>query len=818
MVPPSFNKRLGHIGKHIISAAFIYGMSTLCAVAVPPKARTHLPSSSVAVSDDALATFFNPSGLAAGRGLNLYYLRTYQNDWAGDDAFFLAVPGAGFGIEFGTADADTDFTRYTLSGGYHLGNSLYWGTGYSWMNSDDKDYDGFRSLSMGLMYRRRYFSIGAAARDLNRPKLLGGKLGRTYDFGLALRPGTWRTTLSLDMQKTQGIEGITLRYALEVRPIREFMLRGTIKNDLSFDVRFGINIGNWGFGTGNAFNENREARSGVGYFHFSNAPKTKPLPRRRMFLDLPMRALKEVLPIAKWDEDVAGILVRIDGSRYGIAQLQEMSDAILDFRESGHVVLCYLTNCSTGDYIVASACDGILIHPSAEVRLIGVRTEHSFYKGALDMLGIRADLEHLGEYKSASEAFTRSNISEAHRKIQNIILDDLYGQLVEAIAEGRGWTHESVKKRIDEGPYTARQAFTAELVDRLVYEDELLDVVAELTDVRTDLVPLGEYVRSGLDSQDWRVPQPKIAIIRAEGLMLTGDSFVDPFMGTQVMGADTITRIVKSVKDNDSIKAVVLRIDSGGGLVVAADTIWRELVQLKAVKPLVVSMGDVAASGGYYIAAPADAIVAEPGTITGSIGVIGGKYSFKGLYEKLGIHKEILKRGEHADFYTDYGDYPPAEKAIVQKQIKEIYEDFIEKVALGRANLTVEDVDRLGQGRVWSGRQAKENGLVDELGGLSLAIAIARERAGLEKKSIEIVEFPKKMWLSQIFNNLGLPFTSLFRGGFKNGDMADGERRTESGLQFIAQYGGLSTTARLLNTVRKHRFFLLMPYHISVGN
>ena len=817
MVSSLFRKHLVRIGRYVISATFICGISAFCAAA-PPKARTHLPSSSIAMSDDALATFFNPSGLAAGRGLNLYYLRTYQNDWAGDDAFFLAVPGAGFGIEFGTADADTDFTRYTLSAGYHLGSSLYWGTSYSWMNSDDRDYDKFRSLSMGFMYRRRYFSIGATARDLNRPELLGEKIGRTYDLGLALRPGTWRTTLSIDLQKTQGIEGIDLRYALEVRPIREIMLRGTLNNDLSFDVRFGINIGNWGFGTGNAFDKNREAQSGVGYFHFSNAPKTKPLPRRRMFLDLPMSSLKQVLPIAKWDEDVAGILVRIDGSSYGIAQLQEMSDAVLDFRESGRVVLCYLSNCSTGDYIVASACDGILIHPAAEVRLIGIRTEHSFYKGALDMLGIKANLEHLGKYKSASEAFTRREMSEPHREIQNIILDDLYAQLVETISDGRGWTHESVKKRIDAGPYTARQAFTTELVDRLVYEDELPEVVTELTDARTDLVPLSEYARSGLYAQDWQVPQPKVAIIRAEGLMLMGDSFVDPFMGTQVMGADTITRIVKSVKDDDSVKAVVLRIDSGGGLVVAADTIWRELVKLKEVKPLVVSMGDVAASGGYYIAAPANAIVAEPGTITGSIGVIGGKYSFKGLYEKLGIYKEILKRGEHADFYTDYGDYLPAEQAIVQRQIKEIYEDFIEKVALGRADLTVEDVDRLGQGRVWSGRQAKENGLVDELGGLSLALAIAREHAGLGKKSIEIVEFPKKTWMSQLLNNIGLPFTSLFRGRSENGDMKDRGMGTESRLQFITRYRGLSTTARLLNTIRKHRFFLLMPYHISVGN
>ena len=815
---PSLIKHFGFIRKAVISAAFIYGMSTLCATGSTDKVSTHLPSSSVAVSDDALATFFNPSGLGAGRDLNLYYLRTYQSDWAGDDAFFLALSGVGFGMEFVSADADTDFTRYTFSGGYHLGNALYWGTGYSWMNSEDEGYDRFRSLSLGLMYRRRYFSIGATARDLNRPRLLGKKLGRTYDLGVALRPGTWRATLSLDMQKTQGVEDLKFRYALEVRPIRELMLRGTLNSDLSFDVRFGINIGKWGFGTDNAFDKNREARIGVGYFQFSNVFKTKSLPRRRIFLDLPMQSLKEVLPIAKWDDDVAGVLIRINGSGYGAAQLQEMSDAILDFRESGRFVLCYLSSCTTGDYIVASTCDGILMHPSAEVRLVGLHIERSFYKGALDMLGVSANLEHTGKYKSGTEPFTRREMSEANREIQNIILDDLYEQLVDAIAEGRGWTHENVKKRIDAGPYTARQALATEIVDRLVYDDELLEVVRELTDDRTDLVTLSGYVNSILYGQDWQIPQPKIAIIEAAGLMLTGDSFIDPFLGTEVMGADTITRAIRTVKDDDAIKAVVLRIDSGGGLVAAADMIWRELVRLTEVKPLVVSMGDVAASGGYYIAAPADTIVAEPGTITGSIGVIGGKYSFKGLYEQLGIRKEILKRGEHADFYTDYGDYSPAEQAIVQKQVREIYDDFIKKVALGRNELTIEDVDRLGQGRIWSGRQAKENGLIDELGGLSLALAIARQYAGLEKKSFEIVQFPKKTWLSQILGTLQLPLTISSRIELGNSDIKNAAAETGPPLKFITQSGGLNTTMRLLNTIRRQRFFLLMPYHISLGN
>ena len=770
------------------------------------------------MSDDALSTFFNPSGLGTGRGLNLYYLRTYQSDWGGDDAFFLAVPGAGFGMEFVSADADTDFTRYTFSGGRHLGNGLYWGTSYSWMNSDNTGYDKFRSLSLGLMYRRRYFSIGAMARDLNRPTLLAEKLGRTYDLGFALRPGTWRTTLSIDMQKTQGIEDWKLRYALEVRPIRELMLRGTLNNDLSFDIRFGINIGNWGIGTDNTFDKNRDAQVGVGYFQYANTPTTKPLLRRRIFLDLSMRTLKEILPIAKWDNDIAGVLIRIEGDNYGIAQLQEMSDAILNFRESGRIVLCYLTDCSTGDYTVAATCDGVLVHPSAEVRLIGLRTERSFYKGALDMIGIRADLEYIGKYKSAAEPFTRKEMSETQREIQNIILDDLYEQIVDIIAEGRGWNHEDVKKRVDAGPYTARQALAAELVDRIVYEDELHNVVTELTGDPTDLVSLSEYADSRLCPQDWQAPQPKLAVIEAKGLMLTGDSFIDPILGTQVMGADTIARVIRSVKDDDTIKAVVLRVDSEGGLVSAAHTIWRELVRLTAVKPLVVSMGDVAASGGYYIAAPADTIVAEPGTITGSIGVISGKYSFKGLYEKLGIHKEILKRGKHADFYTDYGDYSPEKQAIVQKQVQEIYDDFVKKVADGRTNLTVEDVDRLGQGRIWSGRQAKENGLVDQLGGLNLAIAIARQHAGLEEQAFEIVRLPKKTWLSQALSNLQFPFMTQPRVGRENDDRKGVAAENGSLPRFITQYVGLSTTTKLLNVIRTQRFFLLMPYRISVGN
>ena len=569
----------------------------------PPKIRTQLPTNSVAMADDALATYINPAGLGTNRVLNLYYLRTYHSNLPGDDALFISAPGSGFSMEFVNGADDIDFSRYSVSAGHHFGNSLFFGTNYSWINSDDMYYDKYKSMSVGLMYRRRYFSIGAIGRDLNRPKFQDQKLGRTYDIGIALRPGTWRTTFSLDMHKTQDVREIDLSYAFELRPIREVIFRGTYNSDNSFDIRFGINIGHFGVGNANFYDESRKTNTGVGYFHFSSAAKAKPILRKRLFLDLGMERLDTILRLAKWDKDVAGVLIRINGSQYGMGQFQEIRDSIMEFKQSDKVVICYITDCSTGDYIVAAACDAILMHPSANVRLIGIRAERSYYKGALDKLGIGAHLEHIGEYKSASEGFTRSNMSDPHRENQNAILDDLYDQLTRDIASARGWTPEFVKQMIDKGPFTANEAVRNNIVDELVYVDGLQHRADKLAEREVTLVNINDYLKSGFYPHDWAVPKPKIAVIEAEGMMVTGESFTSPFTGTKVMGAETIARAIQYTRQNDSIKAVVLRIDSGGGLVIAADIIWNELVLLTLAKPLVVSMGDIAASGGYYIAA-----------------------------------------------------------------------------------------------------------------------------------------------------------------------------------------------------------------------
>ena len=757
-----------------------------------PKVNTPLPSNSVAMSDDALATFFNPAGLGArARSFNFHYLRAAESDFGTDDAFFISAAKTGFGMEFATSEDGIDFNRYTLSSGSGIGPSMYWGTGYSWINSDDKIYDKFTSWSLGLMFRRRYLSTAIVARDLNRPRFHREKLGRTYDFGVAVRPSTSHLTFSIDARKVEKVEGLDLNFAVEVRPFRWMRLHGSLNDDGSFDLRFGVNFRQIGAGIYNRFDKNQEHQQSIGYVSVSQALHTTRHIRRNAFLEVQMAEIEKTLKIAKRDQEIVGALIQIGGSRYGMGRLQEIREAILDFKASGKKVVGYMTNCSTGNYLLASVCDRIVLHPSGEVRLIGIRSETSFYKGVLDKLGIRADLEHIGEYKSASDIFTRKRMSEAHRKVQNAILDDLYDQLTQSIADRRNWNQDDVKRLIDQGPFTAKQALAHGIVDQLAYRDEIRGIAKELTRKNCRLVKARQYLSIIKYEYDWEVPLPKIAIIEAEGMMMTGESFTDPFTGTKTMGSTTITRAIRNVRKDSSVKAVVLRIDSGGGLAIAANTIWRELIRLKSAKPLIVSMGDVAGSGGYYIAAPADIIVAEPGTITGSIGVISGKYSLKELYGKIGLHKEIIKRGQHADFYTDYGDYPTEEREIIHTQIEEIYEDFISKVAEGRG-ITKAKVNRIGRGRIWTGRQAKEIGLIDELGGLNLALSIAREKAGLVRKEVQLIRLPKQgvweQWLGTFHTVQALRSPM----GWKSPSLAE--------------------------AIMEHRTFLVMPYSVQVND
>ena len=718
------------------------------------KKMTQLPSNSVAISDGALATFFNPAGIACRSDVELSYLRTYSGSSKGDDAFFVVAAKSGLGLEYIGIEDGPAFKRYTIANGTRLLGSLYAGTSYSWINASLADYDrlsyqnydDFSSWSLGLMFRRNNFSIGTVARDLNRPMLVGG---RTYDFGLALRPNTSRITFSLDLRRVEDIDGIEFRYGLDIRPMDFLTFRSSYWNDKSFDIRFDINLGNIGFGTFQSFLPDKKLRVGVGEFRLSQLSRTKS--RRKFFLDIEMDEIDYLLKIVKDDPSVVGVLIRIGESDVGVAQMQERRNLLKQLVDSGKEVICYGKVCSTGAYMLASVSSQIFFHPLGTLDLVGIRSEPMFVKPLMDKLGVHSDFERIGEYKSATERFNRSGMSENYRQQVNNLLDDIYNQIIQMVAEGRNWVPEHVKGLVDQGPFTAKQALENNLVDRLIYEDEIEELIVRR---QLGLVKGDRYFGQTYHDYNWKIGASKIAVINAIGDMITGKSFVNPFTGGVFMGSDTIGEAIRSVREDNSVKAVVLRVDSGGGFVLAADEIWRELQLLKQVrKPLIVSMGDTAASGGYYIATLADQIIAEPSTITGSIGVFTGKLNLKNLYDKVGIEKEIIKRGKNADFYSDYSDYSETHRQSMKASVEEIYDGFVTKVADGRG-MTKEEVDRIARGRVWTGRQAYKIGLVDQLGGLDLALSVARRESGLVGKQVELVSLPQSTWLGHLFNNI----------------------------------------------------------------
>lgn len=454
-----------------------------------------------------------------------------------------------------------------------------------------------------------------------------------------------------------------------------------------------------------------------------------------------LRTLVESLDRAAGDASVKGVIARIgflEGAGWG--KVQDLRDAIVRFRKSGKPAYAHLEFCGNKEYYLASACSKVYAAPTALLDISGLSAEVTFFRGTLDKLGVQAQFEGVGRYKNAPNQFTETGLTGPHREQMEALVESLYGQYVEAIAKGRGKTAEEVRQLVDAGPYDGAEALKVGLVDELLYQDQ---VEAKLSEAgRT--TP-SRYLRSarglGMGSR------PKLAIVYATGQIVSGES-QSGGLGGEFAGSDTVSRSIRRAREDGSVKAIVLRVDSPGGSGTASDAIWREVELARKTKPVVASMGDVAASGGYYIAMGSDAIVAQPGTITGSIGVFGGKFSLRGLYDKIGIDRATLKRGEHSDLFSDYRPWTDSERAKVRSLMVGFYRDFIEKAAGGR-HKSPEEIDALAQGRVWTGADAVKNGLVDRLGGLSDALSLAKQKAHIpDEQEVALLVLPerKSVW------------------------------------------------------------------------
>ena len=483
---------------------------------------------------------------------------------------------------------------------------------------------------------------------------------------------------------------------------------------------------------------------------------------------LTMRDYIEALRLARDDRRINGLLVAIDGPEVGTAKLQELRDAILDFQRKDKWAAAYLETAgefSPGnrDYYLATACGSIWLAPPGDINLVGIHAEVAFVRGTLDLLGVVPDMDHIGKYKSAMNTLTDKAMNEAFRESMEALIGSVYGQLKRGIAKGRKMTDGQVASLIDNGPYIGPRALEAKLVDRLGYRDELEEHLKEKNGGALPLVKVGRYLKSGR----YYTRGPKIALIYGLGGVARGENDASPITGEMTMGSDTTAAAIKKASDDPSIKAIVFRVDSPGGSYVASDVIYHEVMMAKNKKPVVVSMGDVAGSGGYFVAMGANKIVAEPATITASIGVLAGKLVTTGFWNKVGITFDAVQRGRHATFFSTGVPYTPEERQIFEGWLQRVYKDFVEKAAKGRGR-TYDQIHAVAQGRVWTGEDALRLGLVDELGGLTTAIRRALELAHLDPESrVQLVVLPEpKSFLDPLWNGMEdtrTPFASLQR-------------------------------------------------------
>jgi protease-4 len=434
------------------------------------------------------------------------------------------------------------------------------------------------------------------------------------------------------------------------------------------------------------------------------------------------------------DPGVRGVVLRMGTLQANLAALQNVRSAVESLKRRGKRVIAYVTQADLRGYFVACAADQIVIPESGELATFGLLVEAVFLKDALARAGIKADFEAISPYKTGPDQLMRSSMSEAHREMLDALLDDDYDVILSTIAETRRLPKDQVAALIDRAPFMGPAAHEAGLVDAVLYEDELAKHLAPEGQELAGLMPWAEAQRWLRRPIRWHQDRA-VGVISLQGLIVTGESrrlpLPVPLFGEQA-GSDTLVRAFRRAERENGIAAVVFHVDSGGGSALASDLIWREATRLAKRKPVVVYMGGVAASGGYYVAASANHIVARDATITGSIGVWSGKIALGGLFKLLRANREVLTRGQRAAMWLDTAPFSDEERAVVRQMIVDEYELFKRRVSDGR-RMPVADVDKVAQGRVWTGRRALSLGLVDELGDFETAVGKAKELAGLSK-------------------------------------------------------------------------------------
>jgi protease-4 len=731
------------------------GVSLLLALAAP---SVPLPIRLPAEVDDVYSLRFNPAGLGYLRGTEVRLL--YGRE-AGADGFAAyggvhlidgLVLGAGFSV-----DSDGERTGHDEVIGLAYGGQRA-AIGLTWEHIAPFEGENKGILSAGVSFRiARWLAAGAAVRDVAQHYQR-----REWDLGLAFRPWTERVELSTRWRLTQSerltADTLDLTFLAQVEPFDGIRAGVAVNLDLDFVFMLGLHLESFGAGSAVFEEANEFSVSGELVYHSKRAPPLFAASKVALVTlegdlvpDPQINLLSQTVDVTPYggaplyfdnlarSDRVEGVFLRIGSLDIGWAKAMEMRNGIAGVRKAGRRVDCYLTGSGDVSYYLASACDTIAIAPPMNLNVNGVAAEVLYFADGLEELGVQVEVVKREQYKTAPDQFTRSGMSAEQRESLGEYLDAVYEALLSAIAEGRSLKREEVSAIVDLGTVTATEALAKKLVDAILYPDELED----------HLEKIYQGSVSFLQGQDAYEPQraawassDKIAVVHIDATIAGGESTDLPFgLGTTV-GARTVVQALEEIRTDDSIVAMVLRVDSPGGDSFASDLIARAVRRVQERKPVVASFGDVAASGGYYVAAHAGTIMAEPTSLTGSIGVFALTVTAEELLSKLGIHASVIERGALSNSGSFAHSMTPAERAALEKTVDDAYTQFLEVVARGR-NMKRDEVRKVAQGRIWSGSDAKSRGLVDELGGLVDAVRLAKKKAGLdEDDEVELATYP----------------------------------------------------------------------------
>jgi protease-4 len=463
---------------------------------------------------------------------------------------------------------------------------------------------------------------------------------------------------------------------------------------------------------------------------------------------LALHELTDSIRQAAEDRRISALLVRLDGPEMGWSKAESLHRAIRRFRDSGKPSLAILSGGGNSAYFVAAAAGEVALDPGSTLDLHSLAIESFFLKDLLGELGVEPELDAIGEYKTSAEMFSRRESSDAHRRQTEEILFDLHQQVVSRIAEARSVPADVVAENLSRGPFLPKEALERRLVDRLAADDEAEGILEKRLGNRVRFLSHRRYLRKGaLLRRLWRWRRPRIAVVQLVGVITGGEA---GRLGPRAVGARAVADLLGALRKSPRVKAIVLRVESPGGGATASDRIRRIVQATSNEKPVVVSMGDVAASGGYYIATGASAVIAEGSTLTGSIGVVGGKFVLRRLLDRLGIHREIRSTGANAEFFSLFHSSTAEERARHRDRLRHFYETkFLPAVAEGR-RLDRDEVDAVARGRVWTGRQAQARGLVDSLGGTEDAIVRACEKAGVARARARVVVYAPRRRLREL--------------------------------------------------------------------